>query len=86
MKFSHAYLLIDKTNEGVVKQARLVYDTDGGQVAHAFPVGKQAPANTESATWDDATLTMSYHLDDETTVDAVLTEQEIEDAKLTPAL
>lgn len=86
MNFSHAYLLTNNTDEGVVKQARLVYDTAGGQAARSFPEGKRAPENAVSAQWDSETLTMTYTLENGETEAVELTEQEIEDAKETEAL
>lgn len=82
MIFSHARLLIN----GDAKQARLVYNTDGGQAARAFPEDKLAPAEAVSAEWDSETLTMTYTLSSGETQSVTLTEQEIEDAKETEAL
>lgn len=76
MTFSHAYLYVPG-------DARLVYNVAGGQRERAFPV--YLPAAT-AAEWDAETLTMAYTLDDDSIVETVLTEQDIEDAKLTPAL
>lgn len=86
MDFSHAYLLINDTPEGAVKQARLVYNVSGGQSVRAFPVGKEAPAEAIAAEWDAETLTLTCTLEDGETHAITLTEADIEDAKETEAL
>lgn len=81
MDFSHAYLLINETPEGTVKQARLVYDVSGGQSVRAFPVGKEVPTDAVAAEWDAETLTLTCTLEGGETHAITLTEADIEAAK-----
>ncbi|QYY35315.1 hypothetical protein [Ruficoccus sp. ZRK36] len=57
--------------------AKLIYSVAGGETPRPMPAGKDAPANTLSADWDHDTLTLTCHLDDDSTHPITLTEAEI---------